>query len=167
MLARRIAVYSLLVMLGALWGGAYILNFFGVSLAALRIAGGFVVASSAWVLLQRPEQNEEQEAGAGLACDGRGRRRVLSADHAVHDRPGHDRGRDRARLEPAVRQAGFSGVLPRRLGGGGRDRRDGAGRLQLRRPDRGVPRAAAGARGDAARGVPAALRRRADHAERR
>ena len=49
-------------MLGALWGGAYVLNFFGVSLAALRIAGGFVVASSAWVLLQRPEQNEERKA---------------------------------------------------------------------------------------------------------
>ena len=61
-LARRIAIYSVLVMLGALWGGAYILNFFGVSLAALRIAGGFVVASSAWMLLQRPEQNEERKA---------------------------------------------------------------------------------------------------------
>jgi multiple antibiotic resistance protein len=61
-LARRIAVYSVLVMLGALWGGAYVLNFFGVSLAALRIAGGLVVASSAWMLLQRPEQNEERKA---------------------------------------------------------------------------------------------------------
>jgi multiple antibiotic resistance protein len=61
-LARRIAIYSVLVMLGALWGGAYVLNFFGVSLAALRIAGGLVVASSAWMLLQRPEQNEERKA---------------------------------------------------------------------------------------------------------
>ena len=61
-LARRIAVYSVIVMLAALWGGAYILSFFGVSLAALRIAGGFVVASSAWVLLQMPEQNEERKA---------------------------------------------------------------------------------------------------------
>ena len=34
-------------MFGALWGGAYVLNFFGVSLAALRIAGGTVVALSA------------------------------------------------------------------------------------------------------------------------
>lgn len=60
-LARRIAVYSVIVMLAALWGGAYILSFFGVSLAALRIAGGFVVASSAWVLLQRPELNEDKK----------------------------------------------------------------------------------------------------------
>src|SRR5215211_3067879 len=58
-LARRIGVYSAAVMLGALWGGAYILNFFGVSLAALRIAGGLVVASRAWSLLEAPEQNEE------------------------------------------------------------------------------------------------------------
>jgi len=58
LLARRIALYSLLVMLGALWGGAFVLNLFGVSIAALRIAGGFVVASAAWGLLQRPEQNE-------------------------------------------------------------------------------------------------------------
>ena len=57
-LSRRIAVYSALVMLGALWGGAYILNFFGVSLSALRIAGGLVVASRAWSLLEAPEQNE-------------------------------------------------------------------------------------------------------------
>ena len=32
-LARKIAFYSAVVMLGALWGGAYILSFFGVSLS--------------------------------------------------------------------------------------------------------------------------------------
>lgn len=69
-LARRIAIYSVLVMLGALWGGAYVLNFFGVSLAALRIAGGFVVASSAWVLLQRPELNEEKKEEQASHAEG-------------------------------------------------------------------------------------------------
>lgn len=57
-LARRIAIYSLLVMLGALWGGAYVLNLFGVGIPALRIAGGLVVAAAAWALLNAPEQNE-------------------------------------------------------------------------------------------------------------
>ena len=52
MLARKIGVYSALVMLGALWGGAYVLSFFGISLSALRIAGGLIVAASAWRLLQ-------------------------------------------------------------------------------------------------------------------
>jgi len=71
-LAGRVGLYSLITMLGALWGGAYVLNFFGVSLAALRIAGGTVVALQAWHLLNAPEQHEtrkEQQAGpAGSAA---------------------------------------------------------------------------------------------------
>lgn len=68
-LAGLVAAYSALVMLTALWAGAYVLNFFGVSLAALRIAGGFVVAQRAWLLLEAPESHEqkkqEQAAPAG------------------------------------------------------------------------------------------------------
>jgi multiple antibiotic resistance protein len=60
-LAARVGVYSLLMMLGALWGGAYVLNFFGVTLAALRIAGGAVVALRAWDLLNTPERHEERK----------------------------------------------------------------------------------------------------------
>ena len=69
-LAWRVALYSLLVMLCALWGGAYILNFFGISLAALRIAGGAVVALRAWDLLMAPENQEErksEQAGPAVA----------------------------------------------------------------------------------------------------
>lgn len=44
-LARRVGLYSAAVMLVSLWGGAYVLNFFGITLAALRIAGGFVVVT--------------------------------------------------------------------------------------------------------------------------
>ncbi|MGB8841275.1 MAG: MarC family protein [Aliidongia sp.] len=72
-LAGKIGFYSALVMLVALWGGAYVLNFFGISLAALRIAGGLVVAVRAWELLSVPEQNEamkqEQAAPASAAED--------------------------------------------------------------------------------------------------
>jgi multiple antibiotic resistance protein len=56
--ARTVAIYSLLVMIGALWAGSFILAFFGVSLAALRVAGGVVVALTAWTLLNQPEQHE-------------------------------------------------------------------------------------------------------------
>ena len=45
---RLVGVYSLLIMFGALWAGAYVLHFFGVSIDALRIAGGTVVAMSGW-----------------------------------------------------------------------------------------------------------------------
>ncbi|MFC7690578.1 MarC family protein [Paeniroseomonas aquatica] len=67
-LARRIGCYAALVMLGSLWFGAYLLEFFGVSLAALRIAGGLVVATRAWSLLSAPEhieaRKQEQAEGA-------------------------------------------------------------------------------------------------------
>ncbi|MGU3539921.1 MarC family protein [Methylobacterium sp. A54F] len=72
-LARRIGVYAALIMLAALWAGAPILSFFGVSLAALRIAGGLVVAASAWVLLNAPEAREARKraeaAGEASARD--------------------------------------------------------------------------------------------------
>lgn len=60
-LARRIAVYALFVMLGALWLGAYLLAFFGITIAALRIAGGLVVATSGWRLLMTPEHHEDRK----------------------------------------------------------------------------------------------------------
>src|SRR5262249_28431240 len=58
-LARKIAIYALIVMLTALWAGASVISFFGISLAALRIAGGFAVAAQAWQLLSAPQENED------------------------------------------------------------------------------------------------------------
>ena len=70
-LARRVGLYLLLVMLVALWAGSYVLAMFGVTLAALRIAGGIVLALFAWELLGAPEKREgrkqEQAADAGPA----------------------------------------------------------------------------------------------------
>lgn len=60
-LAKRIAIYSSMVMIVSLGGGAYLLNFFGISLAALRIAGGLVVAVRAWYLLSEPETHEDRK----------------------------------------------------------------------------------------------------------
>ncbi|MDE8346336.1 MAG: NAAT family transporter [Acidocella sp.] len=54
-LARRVAVYSTAIMLVALGAGSYILSFFGISLDALRIAGGIVVAMRAYEMLSAPE----------------------------------------------------------------------------------------------------------------
>ncbi len=67
-LAARVGLYSLAVMLVALWGGAYVLNFFGISLAALRIGGGIVVAVRAFEMLNAPERTEArktEQAGPG------------------------------------------------------------------------------------------------------
>ena len=72
-LARRVGLYSLFVMLGALGGGSYVLSVFGISIAALRIAGGLVVALFAWELLRAPEKQEgrkqEQAKGASAPDD--------------------------------------------------------------------------------------------------
>jgi multiple antibiotic resistance protein len=61
-LAGRVAAYSAIVLLASLWLGGYVLNFFGISLAALRIAGGLVVAIRAWGLLMQPAAHEERKA---------------------------------------------------------------------------------------------------------
>ena len=69
-LARRVALYSLVVMTVALWAGSYVLAIFGITLAALRVAGGIVVALSAWSLLNAPEHHEaRKEEQATFAAD--------------------------------------------------------------------------------------------------
>lgn len=50
-MARSVAINASLVLMGSLWLGSYVLNVFGVSLGALRVGGGLVVAVTAWKLL--------------------------------------------------------------------------------------------------------------------
>lgn len=68
-LAWRIAGYALLILLGSLLLGSYILGFFGVSLGALRVAGGLVVAIRAWSLLMDPEVQEDRKANAAAPAE--------------------------------------------------------------------------------------------------
>jgi multiple antibiotic resistance protein len=71
-IARHVAVYSLIVMTVALWAGSFVLAFFGISLAALRVAGGIVVALSAWNLLNAPEHQEarkQEQAAISIGAD--------------------------------------------------------------------------------------------------
>ncbi len=68
-LSRRVAAYSLLVMLVALWAGSYVLGFFGISLAALRVAGGLVVMSNAWEILRAPEERHARKQEQANAPD--------------------------------------------------------------------------------------------------
>jgi multiple antibiotic resistance protein len=60
-LAYRVSFYSAIVMLSALWIGATLMSFFGVSIDALRVAGGLVVAASAWGMLYDPKENEDRK----------------------------------------------------------------------------------------------------------
>ncbi|HEY4171821.1 MAG TPA: MarC family protein [Rhodopila sp.] len=69
-LARLVALNSLCVMMGALWAGSYVLAFFGITLAALRVAGGLVVALSGWRLLNAPEAQEDRKQEQAASAEG-------------------------------------------------------------------------------------------------
>ena len=69
-LARLVSFYSFMLLIVSLWFGGAVLAFFGITVSALRVAGGLVVAVSAWELLQRPESNEARKERQALQ-DGR------------------------------------------------------------------------------------------------
>ena len=135
-LARKVAIYALLMMMGALWAGSFVLAFFGITLAALRIAGGMVVALTAWNLLNRPEEHEADKQEQMASGHRHGRHRVVPADHAHHRRSRHDRCRGGAQRQSTADVRRVRRVLLRH------DRRrtcDGVGdldRLWLRRSHR-------------------------------
>lgn len=60
-LAKRVATYSFFVMISALLAGTYILNFFGISMNALRIAGGLVVSVRAYEMLNAPDSTTRRK----------------------------------------------------------------------------------------------------------
>ena len=68
--AWHVAVNSFILLLGSLVVGSYVLEFFGISLPVVRIAGGLVVATFAWKLLhQNAELQDHSDAGAAGAED--------------------------------------------------------------------------------------------------
>lgn len=54
-LARLVAFDSFLLLFGSSIAGRYVLNFFGVSIADVQLAGGLVLCAIAWSLLMAPE----------------------------------------------------------------------------------------------------------------
>jgi multiple antibiotic resistance protein len=59
-LARHVAISAFGVLVVSLFAGAVILRFFGISLPALRIGGGLVVAVSGWQMLHEKPPPEGQ-----------------------------------------------------------------------------------------------------------
>lgn len=54
-LAGRVGLYSWVTLIVALFGGLYLLRFFGITLPVLRVAGGIIVAITAWQVLTTSE----------------------------------------------------------------------------------------------------------------
>ena len=53
-MAKVVALNSFVLLLASMLAGAYILDFFGISIPAVQVAGGIVVCAIAWSLLNRP-----------------------------------------------------------------------------------------------------------------
>ncbi len=61
-LARRIAIRTMLFLVAVDLIGALVLTFFGISLPVIQVAGGLVLASMGWQLLNRPDVEVTAEA---------------------------------------------------------------------------------------------------------
>jgi multiple antibiotic resistance protein len=61
-LARWVAIHSFIILNVSLYVGAYVLQFFGISLPVLRVAGGIIIALSAWRMLNAADEGGEQSS---------------------------------------------------------------------------------------------------------
>src|SRR5271157_5971125 len=52
-MAMRIAINGIALMIASIFIGSYILEFFGISIAAVQVGGGLVVTISGWHILNR------------------------------------------------------------------------------------------------------------------
>lgn len=68
-LARRVAFNSFCLLLGSLFVGSHVLEFFGISLPVVRIAGGLVVTSFGWKLLNSTDKPDSDGAESAQTID--------------------------------------------------------------------------------------------------
>jgi multiple antibiotic resistance protein len=68
-LARKVAINGFALLLGSMVLGPYLLEFFGIRLPVVRIAGGLVVTALGWKLLT--QENWSDHAGTEMPAGGR------------------------------------------------------------------------------------------------
>jgi multiple antibiotic resistance protein len=61
-LALRVTSNSFFLLLGSLLVGSYVLEFFGITLPVVRVAGGLVVTATGWSLLHASDQAADERA---------------------------------------------------------------------------------------------------------
>ncbi|MDE2429074.1 MAG: MarC family protein [Burkholderiales bacterium] len=69
-LAKRIALNCFFLLMGAVFVGSYVLDFFGISLPIVRVAGGIVVAMAGWKLLNDQGQDKLRASVAEASSNG-------------------------------------------------------------------------------------------------
>jgi multiple antibiotic resistance protein len=62
--ARRIGINGVVLLVASIFIGSYILEFFGISIAAVELGGGLVVALAGWGILNRRNDVAERTAEA-------------------------------------------------------------------------------------------------------
>ena len=65
--AKAVALDSFLLLLASTFVGAYVLDFFGLSIPIVQVAGGVVVCAMGWTLLNKPD--EPPEAARATVAD--------------------------------------------------------------------------------------------------
>jgi multiple antibiotic resistance protein len=68
-LATRVGLNSFFLLLGSLFVGSHVLEFFGISLPVVRIAGGLVVTSFGWKLLNSNDRPDSDTAESARSLD--------------------------------------------------------------------------------------------------
>jgi multiple antibiotic resistance protein len=61
-LARRVAINAFVLLIASVATGSYVLEFFGLSVPVVQVAGGLVVSAFGWSLLQHPGPVDVQPA---------------------------------------------------------------------------------------------------------
>lgn len=67
-MARQVATNACVILTVSMLVGSYVLDLFGISLAIVRVAGGLLVAATAWRMLQAPDEDPVRHAVAGQAA---------------------------------------------------------------------------------------------------
>jgi multiple antibiotic resistance protein len=62
-IARDVAINSFVLLLASLFIGSYVLDFFGITIPVVRVAGGLVVSAFAWQLLHAGGDVDSGSAG--------------------------------------------------------------------------------------------------------
>ncbi|HEY3442459.1 MAG TPA: MarC family protein [Paludibaculum sp.] len=65
LLARKIAINSFALLMASLFVGAHVLAFFGISLPAVQLGGGLIVAATGWTLLNQPDRRDQDAKQIG------------------------------------------------------------------------------------------------------
>jgi multiple antibiotic resistance protein len=67
--AMRVAVNGLILLMASLFAGSYVLDFFGVSLAAVQLGGGLIVMISGWRILNQQSNLSERQVPEAAGRD--------------------------------------------------------------------------------------------------